>query len=332
MTNNDNHIDELIAKYVAGEATPDETSFVDAWILKHDDNRKYFHQLQLIFNSTQQSSVQSFNTDAAWNSVKKKLEAKKVKTIAFEPSHTNRSLLLKIAASIIVIAAVAYLFFAKSKTSTTVDVITASQTEEDTLPDGSNVFLNKATHLAYSFDKKKNTHVVHLTGEAYFNIHRKDEKEFVIDAGGVFIKDIGTSFNVKAYPDSSLVEVVVEEGEVMFFTDTDSGLYLKKDGRGVFDRKTKQFSIAQPDINATAYKTKSFSFKDSDLLTVVNTLNRIYPTKIVIDKKITNCRITVNFDDDEIEEIADIIAETLNLSVTKNGNEIQLSGSGCDAQ
>lgn len=332
MTNNDNHIDELIAKYVAGEATPDETSFVDAWILKHDDNRKYFHQLQLIFNSTQQSSVQSFNTDAAWNSVKKKLEAKKVKTIAFEPSHTNRSLLLKIAASIIVIAAVAYLFFAKSKTSTTVDVITASQTEEDTLPDGSNVFLNKATHLAYSFDKKKNTHVVHLTGEAYFNIHRKDEKEFVIDAGGVFIKDIGTSFNVKAYPDSSLVEVVVEEGEVMFFTDTDSGLYLKKDGRGVFDRKTKQFSIAQPDINATAYKTKSFSFKDSDLLTVVNTLNRIYPTKIVIDKKITNCRITVNFDDDEIEEIADIIAETLNLSVTKNGNEIQLSGPGCDAQ
>ena len=98
------------------------------------------------------------------------------------------------------------------------EVVSQKETKSDTLPDGSGVFLNKKTELAYTFDKKEKSHVVKLKGEAYFNIQHENDKNFIIDAAGVFIRDIGTSFNVKAYPEDNTVEVVVEEGKVMFYT------------------------------------------------------------------------------------------------------------------
>jgi ferric-dicitrate binding protein FerR (iron transport regulator) len=204
-----------------------------------------------------------------------------------------------------------------------------NKTEADTLPDGSNVFLNKETKLAYEFDKKKKSHVVKLKGEAYFNINNKDDHEFIIQVDEVLIKDIGTSFNVKAYPASNTVEVVVEEGEVMFYTHTDSGVYLKAGGKGIYDKITHKFSVDEPDANVTAYKTKFFIFNDSDLRTIVSTLNGVYDQKIKVNENLQNCRLTVTFNNESTEEIASVIAETLGLSIKASEQELLLEGSGC---
>ena len=127
------------------------------------------------------------------------------------------------------------------------EMVAQKETKSDTLPDGSGVFLNKKTELAYTYDKKEKSHVVKLKGEAYFNIQHEDDKNFIIDAEGVFIRDIGTSFNVKAYPEDNTVEVVVEEGKVMFYTDTDTGIYLSAKGKGIYNKATKEFTIEQPE-------------------------------------------------------------------------------------
>lgn len=333
MRHDNNHIDDLIAKYLTGEATADEMSYVDTWVLENESNRRHFDHFRVIFSQSTQSRVQPFNADVAWEKVKTRIDQQKGKTILFEPQRPAIQLYLKIAASIILILGIGYVFFwYNNQGVTSLEVITGNQSQSDTLPDGSGVYLNKATQLSYSFDKKKKAHHVKLKGEAYFNIHHNNKEQFIVDAGGVFIRDIGTSFNVKAYPDSSLVEVVVEEGEVMFFTDTDSGLYLKKDGRGIYDKKTKRFTIAEPDPNITAYKTRFFSFTDADLGSVVTTLNQIYSTRLVIGDSLKSCRITVNFQNEDIEEIAGILAETLDLSVSKSDGQILLEGTGCSVQ
>jgi ferric-dicitrate binding protein FerR (iron transport regulator) len=198
------------------------------------------------------------------------------------------------------------------------------------LPDGSDVFLNKKTELTYAFDKKKKNHVVKLKGEAYFNIQHDDEKTFIIDAAGVFIRDIGTSFNVKAYPDSNTVEVVVEHGKVMFYTDKDSGVLLSANGKGVYNKSTKAFTVEQPEENALAYKTKFFIFSNTDLHTAVRELNGVYDKKIVLSQNLRGCHLTVSFNNEDIDEIASVMAETLGLTIQKSGNEIRLDGPGCD--
>jgi ferric-dicitrate binding protein FerR (iron transport regulator) len=331
---NSNHIDDLIGKYLAGEATGDEIAFIESWVAASESNRMYFNQVKTIFEKAASvTTLQEFNTDAAWTKVRAQLHKKaQGKAVRFEPDTNNRKLFWRIAASVIIVLGIG-LFLYKNYSPTkekTLEVITEKQTETDTLPDGSNVVLNKESKLAYSYNKKKKEHVVKLKGEAYFNVKHKDDQIFLVDIDGIYIKDIGTAFNVKAYPESNLIEVVVEEGEVMFYTDSDSGIYLQANGKGVYNKLTRQFTVEQPEPNVAAYKTRFFIFSDTDLASVVQALNQVYDKKISLGPNIGTCRLTVTFNNESIEEIAAIIAETLSLQLTNSGSNITLEGPGCN--
>jgi transmembrane sensor len=327
------HIDELIGKYLAHETSREESALVESWIAQREDNRIYFQQLKTIFDrASAVKESQQFDTDAAWNKVRSKLQHRKeATTIPMPPPASGFSLFWKIAASIIVLLGVGFFAYQiQQSSSQTIEVVADKKSAADTLPDGSGVFLNKETVLAYTYDKKKKEHEVKLQGEAYFNIHHDKDKTFIVKAGDVLIKDIGTSFNVKAYPESNTIEVAVEEGEVMFYTENDSGVYLRAGGKGVYHKTTKTFSLAEAEPNVTAYKTKFFIFSGTDLGTVVNSLNDVYDTKIIIDKNLNNCRLNVSFNNENIEEIANVIAETLGLTVKMSNREIVLEGKGCE--
>jgi len=331
LQNFENDIDDLIGKYLAGEASPEESAFIQQWLLTGEANQKYFDQLRTIFEkaSTVQP-LQEFDTDAAWQRLKSKLKNDDQKVRSLPQPQTGFSF-LKIAASIIIVFGVGFFFYKlSSNRSADVEVVADQKTKGDTLPDGSRVFLNKKTKLEYAYDKKKKTHKVKLRGEAYFNIHHEDDKKFLVETEGIYIRDIGTTFNVTAYPESNTVEVVVVEGEVEFFTDNNPGIRLKANGKGVYDKTTKTFSIEQPENNTLAYKTKFFSFSDSDLGAVVAELNNVYEKKIVINDALKTCRLTVSFNEETIEEIAAVLAETLNLTVKEKANEIVLEGQGCE--
>ena len=330
MNYNVDHIDDLIGKYLAGEAAKDEILFVESWVKEDEANRRHLDQCRLIFDKTfEVKGLQEFDTDAAWAKVKAKLKPD-AKTVSL-PVRNNSQFWLRIAASIVVVLGIGFFAYRLvNNTGKSIEVIAQKETKADTLPDGSGVFLNKKTELAYSYNKKEKNHRVKLKGEAYFNIHHDDDKTFIIDAAGVYIRDIGTSFNVKAYPDSNTVEVVVEEGKVMFYTDTDSGIYLSAKGKGIYNKTTKTFTIEQPEENVLAYKTKFFSFSDTDLRTAVAALNNVYDKKIVLAENLSNCRLTVSFNQEDIDEIAAVMAETLGLTITNSESEIRLEGQGCE--
>ena len=333
MNYNVDHIDDLIGKYLAGEAAEDEINFIELWTKESEGNRKYFDHCKLIFDKTfEVKTLQEFDADAAWARMKSKLQPERGRTVAFPVERSGRNLIWRVAASILIVFGIGYFAYnlTSSPPSSEVQLIAETATKTDTLPDGSDVFLNKQTELVYTYDKQKKNRVVKLKGEAYFNINQDKENNFVIEVDGVFIRDIGTSFNVKAYPDENTIEVVVEEGKVMFYTDTDSGIYLSEKGKGIYNRTTKNFSIEQPEENVLAYKTKLFSFTDTDLRTAVATLNEVYDKKIVLSENLNSCRLTVSFDNEDVDEIAAIMAETLGLTIHKSGSEIRLEGSGCE--
>lgn len=329
MNTSSDHIDDLIASYLAGEASADQIALLETWKEQSESNRRYFEQLRLIFEKAATvTSVGEFDTDKAWEAVRRKLpHARPVEVLESDRPYTY----WRMAAGIILLIAAGvftYQFFSQTE-NVSVQLVSAGQTAADTLPDGSNVFLNRETRVDYTFDAKANRHTAKLSGEAYFNIEHQENKTFIVEAQGTFIKDIGTSFNVKAYPDSHTIEVVVEEGEVMFYTKSDSGVYVKAHGKGIYNRDTGKFTVAQPEANVTAYKTKFFNFSDHSLATVVRSLNDVYSTQIEIDPRLKDCRLTVSFNNETIEEIAQVIAETLGLTVSRDGEVIKLKGSGC---
>ncbi len=332
MENTFNHIDELIGKYLAKETSAEERTVLESWLTESDGNRHYFNQFKTIFEKAAATKdTPQFDTDAAWNKVRAKLRQESgARTISMKPS--SRNLFLRIAASIIILFGIGFFAyrFLQPSTVSSLEIATREHSESDTLPDGSGVFLNKETQLAYTFDKKKKAHVVKLKGEAYFNIQHDDDKTFIVDLEGVFVRDIGTSFNVRAYPESNSIEVVVEEGEVMFYTENTPGIYLRKGGKGIYHKATGKFTVEEAEPNVTAYKTRFFIFSDTDLKTVVENLNDVYDKQIVIGSHLNACRLTVSFNNEDINEIATVIAETLGLSVKTSDREIVLEGKGCE--
>lgn len=80
------------------------------------------------------------------------------------------------------------------------------------LTDGSTVELNAATALQVKFTGAGRSVSLH-TGEAHFDVAHDAARPFVVQAGGVFVRAVGTSFNVRLASDGA-VEVIVSEGRV----------------------------------------------------------------------------------------------------------------------
>src|SRR5690606_41903163 len=93
-------------------------------------------------------------------------------------------------------------------------LMTSNNTISDTFAGGTIVFLNKNTTIESAYNSRKKQHIVTLSGEAFFDIHKKQEEQFFIQTQGIFIEDIGTAFNVKSYASATQIEIVVQHGEV----------------------------------------------------------------------------------------------------------------------
>lgn len=325
-----NDIDDLIGKVLAGEATEQEQQQVSTWLEESPANKAYFNNLKIIFDKAAGNNVKiEFDTDAAWNKVKSKMEKGRVLPLK---QRTEATIIwLRIAAGIAVTLGVVYFLNNPISPQKQLAIISTDSTRQDTLPDGSTAFLNKKSELAYSYDAKAKSRKVKLKGEAYFSVKHDEENPFVIEAEDILVRDIGTEFNLKAYPEKDTIEILVTEGEVQFYTLYDSGLNLKAGQRAIYSKRNKMFyRIEKPDTNILAYKTKVFSFNNTDLKSVVELLNEVYNAKIVLaNKKLFDCRLTANYKEDNPAIIAEVIAETMNLTLTRKGEELILDGDGC---
>ena len=201
-----------------------------------------------------------------------------------------------------------------------------AKTEQTTLPDGSKVFMNKHSEIAYSINDK-GERKVSLKGEAFFEVKHDEKKPFVIQVNEVMIKDIGTAFNVKAVPENNTVEVVVESGEVQFYTPANAGLSLVKGEKAIYEKNTGRFTkvLPTPTENTVSYKSKQFEFKATLLKEVVDQLNAVYPIKIVLqDKSLESMRLSVSFNNEAPEDIIEIIADTFYLETEKTDSTVIL--------
>jgi ferric-dicitrate binding protein FerR (iron transport regulator) len=61
---------------------------------------------------------------------------------------------------------------------------------------------------------------VYLEGQAYFGVTHDARQPFAVHAANAVVRDVGTRFGVRAYPEDSRVRVVVADGVVAL---TDSG-------------------------------------------------------------------------------------------------------------
>src|SRR5438105_4290054 len=76
MEQQQEHIDELIAKYLAQEASTIEKGTLQAWASQSEENKKYFADTQAIYEMTGQIfSQEPIDISSAWGKFNKRLKA-----------------------------------------------------------------------------------------------------------------------------------------------------------------------------------------------------------------------------------------------------------------
>ncbi|MBS1607146.1 MAG: FecR domain-containing protein [Bacteroidetes bacterium] len=80
------------------------------------------------------------------------------------------------------------------------------------LPDSTQVWLNASSTLEFPAHFTTEKREVTLSGEAYFDVRHSERGPFIIHTGKISTTVLGTSFNIKAYPDRQHVIVSVRTG------------------------------------------------------------------------------------------------------------------------
>ncbi len=334
MENRFEHIEEIIAKYLAGEASAREEAILNEWKSQSASNLREFEQFSKLFKeSSPLKNSLSVNTDSAWNKVKEAISQEKkpkILSIKFDP---YQSVFLRIAACLILIAGLAFAIFQLSSTSEDIlySVSTNDSVKVELLPDGSSISINRNSTLAYSVDHFNKKRVVKLKGEAFFNVTHDETKPFIVEASDLKIEDVGTSFNVRAIEGSETVIVSVVTGEVKITNINNQSIFLIAGEEASYNVQTKVISkMEMISPNISAYANRVFIFENTELNIVMKVLNEVYDIKLDSENdSLLKCRITVTFEDESIDEISEVIAETLGLEIRKANNKIIFIGNEC---
>jgi ferric-dicitrate binding protein FerR (iron transport regulator) len=151
------------------------------------------------------------------------------------------------------------------------------------LSDGSKVTLNTATSLRYPqhFSAKRNEEVELISGEIYAEVVHQENAPIKFIAPKQQIEDIGTSFNINAYPDETESRTTLVEGAINV-----NNRKLKPGQQAVITGNT--LDIIKVDVDAvTAWKDGDFSFNGEHIEVIMRQLARWYNIEVVYEGKKT---------------------------------------------
>lgn len=197
------------------------------------------------------------------------------------------------------------------------------------LPDGSTVWLQPKTLLSYN-QSDRVYRQVNLRGEAFFDVKRDKSRPFLIYSGKMTTKVLGTSFNVKAYPETEKFEVSVVTGKVSVTNESEKEVFVTTKQQVILETKTDNLTINEIPKDKTYYwELASLSFDNTPMESVINSIEQNYNVSIDLSPKLKACRLSGNFTNEHLATILEIVCRSIEAEYVINGDRIILRGEGC---
>jgi transmembrane sensor len=207
------------------------------------------------------------------------------------------------------------------------------------LPDGSTVHLNTDTQIRLRYAEAERR-VELVRGEAHFAVKPDAARPFVVTAGAVQVRAVGTAFNVRRRADE--VEVLVTSGRVVVEQERPVGeagpppeinAPLLEAGQRVV-LTTKRVEFAAPNVEQVqpleiertmAWQERRLVFDGTPLREVVAEFNRYNQRQLVIDDPILAERLFGGtFRADNYEALVQLLEEAFEVEVLPMGNRTLL--------
>lgn len=193
------------------------------------------------------------------------------------------------------------------------------------LPDNSVVWLNSGSRISYPSAFRGRSRQVFAQGELYAEIESDARKPFIIKTGDFSVKVLGTRFNLKAYPEDRAVEVILVEGAVECYMDSeadDRRMQLKAGDMAYYNRDSGVFEKRNfnPYIYSSFAEGGGMAFFHQPLGDIVAHLERCFNRKIVImDERLSAVEYFAFFSkDDSLEKILETINMDRSMTITES--------------
>lgn len=210
------------------------------------------------------------------------------------------------------------------------------------LNDGSTVTLMKGSKLQVSAEFSSQNRKVTLTGEALFEVKKDPLHPFLVYAGGIVTKVLGTSFNVRAYKNEPNTLVAVRTGRVTVYQEPNSKvrnqthseqILLAPNQQVIFEKIEKKLVktlVEDPVILMPNTGNSNFDYEETPIPRVLEQFEKSYGVKIIFDAELlSNCNLTASFNNENLFEKMDIICETIQARYEIADGQIVIYSKGC---
>lgn len=335
MLLSDHHIKSELTRYISGECTPEESSVIMSRIEMDGNYNTLYKELSGAWNLTLPSEMDhTFNVDQAWEVLNSRIDSlpatRKVITHAVSKKRIVpvRALynVVKVAAVLLIGIVIFQLVVNRNPLKTVSSDINSVVPVK--LADGSGIFLNSGSSVKFPERFAGTNREVYFCGEAFFEIAPDPAHPFIIEAGETRVKVLGTSFNLKAYPETNTIEVVVNSGRVLFYhvDENDKVLgevELNKGEKGVFNRNTGKIArLLNDEPNYLSWKTGILVFHGTTLDQVFSIIGKKYNVHFNVNNKdLCQLKLTATFDNESLDAVLEVLKLVHNLQIVNNGKD-----------
>ena len=219
------------------------------------------------------------------------------------------------------------------------------------LPDGTLVWLNAGSRIAYDKNFGNTVREVSLTGEAFFDVARNADRPFVIHTARIDIKVLGTRFNVRSYPSDKTTEatlirgsievsikdrpsekIILKPDEKLVVANDDSALHRNIAGRNAVKRDQSLVNICKPTYESatgavieTSWIDNKLIFQDEEFGELARQMERWYGVYIRFDRPgLEEWRFTGTFQHETIQQALEALKLTASFYYRINGDQIAI--------
>ena len=285
---------DLIIASFRGGLSQDQRIELDSW-LSEDGNKERYEALHRLWNHTV-SNAEGFSSQKGYGRFCRRI--------------SNVWKKIAVAASVAVVAVTSCaLYFTLTPSGVSLQTctcVTGKSVLE--LPDGSKVVLHQDASLSYDNSFANTNRAVELKGEAYFDVAKDAENEFVVSSAGVDIIAHGTSFNVSESEEAVTVSLV--DGSVEIVTGNDVRCSLTPGHSAIYNKVSGSLTSAKDDVDfASCWASESLTFTQTSLGEVCRYLSKWYGVEIVVPEHLkTSCSYTFTIREEPIDQILEIMS------------------------
>ncbi|WP_129697114.1 FecR family protein [Parabacteroides goldsteinii] len=320
---------ELLHRLIAGTTTEEENRQLMEWFRQCASKEEFF----MLFETAWKESPDEMPRDVQermYRRLSRELDEKKSKTILLRSRFSWKIWpQIAVACIIIVLGLVNYRMSDKQKQLSTQNFMVLAEKGQRafiTLPDSTKVWLNSDTKISYPADYGLKERNVTLVGEAYFEVAKNPDKRFIVEAKGMQVEALGTSFNVNAYQNDNKIIASLFSGSVRVSYDRHVAI-LKPHESVKVDLLNRSFSRYKDESmqNIALWRKNEITFDGESLEEITHIMSRLYNTTICIeDESLKKVCYIGTIRNNNLENFIDIINLTTPVVYENKGDTVFL--------